>query len=157
MLILNKNKIKSLVNNALKKCRYNNKHKFETDEQLLSHEKYCPDKSKRKDLKECPYNPRHIVLTKQYEKHIKTCKRKPKNVPIKEEQRLDENNSLNDNGNKKMDDWDLMVDQWIDETVDNNETITKNEKNKIIIEKLKSTNNQDVFDDDDFIFKNCYI
>ena len=53
-----------------KKCRYNNKHKFETEEELLSHEKYCSDKSKRKDLKECPYNPRHIVLTKQYEKHI---------------------------------------------------------------------------------------
>ena len=33
----------------------------------------------------------------------------------------------------------------------------KKEKNKIIIQKLKSTNNQDVFDDDDFIFKNCYI
>ena len=69
----------------LKKCRYNNKHKFETDEQLLSHEKYCPDKSKRTDLKVCPYDPKHIVLTKQYEKHIKTCKHRPKNEPKKED------------------------------------------------------------------------
>ena len=140
-----------------KKCRYNHKHKFETEEQLLSHEKYCPDKSKRTDLKECPYNPRHIVLTKQYEKHIKTCKYRPKNVPKKEEPKVDENNFFNDTDNKKIEDWDIKVEQWINEAVDNNETMPKNEKNKIIIEKLKSTNNEDVFDDDDFIFKNCYI
>ena len=140
-----------------KKCRYNHKHKFETEEQLLSHEKYCPDKSKRTDLKECPYNPRHIVLTKQYEKHIKTCKYKPKNVPKKEEPKVNEKNSFNDTDNKKIEDWDLKVEQWINEAVDNNETMSKNEKNKIIIEKLKSTNKEDVFDDDDFIFKNCYI
>ena len=140
-----------------KKCRYNHKHKYETEEQLLSHEKYCPDKSKRTDLKESPYNPRHIVLTKQYEKHIKTCKYRPKNVPKKEEPKLDENNFFNDTDNKKIEDWDLKVEQWINEAVDNNETMSKNEKNKIIIEKLKSTNNEDVFDDDDFIFKNCYI
>ena len=140
-----------------KKCRYNHKHKFETEEQLLSHEKYCPDKSKRTDLKECPYNPRHIVLTKQYEKHIKTCKYRPKNVPKKEEPKVDENNYFNDTDNKKNENWDLKVEQWINEAVDNNETMSKNEKNKIIIEKLKSTNNEDVFDDDDFIFKNCYI
>ena len=57
-----------------KQCRYNNKHKFDTDEALLSHEKYCPDKSKRTDLKECPFSNKHIVLTKQYEKHIKKSK-----------------------------------------------------------------------------------
>ena len=140
-----------------KKCRYNHKHKYETEEQLLSHEKYCPDKSKRTDLKECPYNPRHIVLTKQYEKHIKTCKYRPKNVPKTEEPKVDEKNGFNDTDNKKIEDWDLKVEQWINEAVDNNETMSKNEKNKIIIEKLKSTNNEDVFDDDDFIFKNCYI
>ena len=68
-----------------KLCRYNNKHKFDTDDALLSHEKYCPDKSKRTDLKECPFSNKHIVLTKQYEKHIKICKYRPKNTPQKEE------------------------------------------------------------------------
>ena len=141
-----------------KKCRYNNKHKFETEEELLSHEKYCSDKSKRKDLKECPYNPRHIVLTKQYEKHIKICKNRPKDEPKKENKKTEENNPTNGNDNniKKYEDWDLKVDHWIDESLENNEDMKK-EKNKIIIQKLKSTNNQDVFDDDDFIFKNCYI
>ena len=141
-----------------KKCRYNNKHKFETEEELLSHEKYCSDKSKRKDLKECPYNPRHIVLTKQYEKHIKICKNRPKDEPKKENKKTEENNPTNGNDNnlKKFEDWDLKVDHWIDENLENNEDMKK-EKNKIIIQKLKSTNNQDVFDDDDFIFKNCYI
>ena len=141
-----------------KKCRYNNKHKFETEEELLSHEKYCSDKSKRKDLKECPYNPRHIVLTKQYEKHIKICKNRPKDEPKKENKKTEENNPTNGNDNniKKFENWDLKVDHWIDESLENNEDMKK-EKNKIIIQKLKSTNNQDVFDDDDFIFKNCYI
>ena len=141
-----------------KKCRYNNKHKFETEEELLSHEKYCSDKSKRKDLKECPYNPRHIVLTKQYEKHIKICKNRPKDEPKKENKKTEENNPTNGNDNnlKKFEDWDLKVDHWIDENLENNEDMKK-EKNKIIIQKLKSTNNQDIFDDDDFIFKNCYI
>ena len=31
------------------------------------------------------------------------------------------------------------------------------DKNKLIIEKLKTPSNKDVFDDDDFIFKECYI
>ena len=141
-----------------KKCRYNNKHKFETEEDLLNHEKYCSDKSKRKDLKVCPYNPKHIVLTKQYEKHIKICKNRPKDEPKKDDKKTEEKNSSNSNDNniKKFEDWDLKVDHWIDESLENNEDMKK-EKNKIIIQKLKSTNNQDVFDDDDFIFKNCYI
>ena len=79
-----------------KKCRYNNKHKFETEEDLLNHEKYCSDKSKRKDLKVCPYNPKHIVLTKQYEKHIKICKNRPKDVPKNEEKKVEENVFLKD-------------------------------------------------------------
>ena len=142
----------------VKRCRYNNKHKFQTEAEVLSHEKYCPDKSKRTDLKVCPYDPKHVVLTKQYEKHIKSCKHKPKEVP-KEEKKVDENDELknNDNGMKNFENWDIKTDQWIDDFVENNETLIKNEKNKIIIEKLKSTNNQDVFDDEDFIFKNCYI
>ena len=142
-----------------KKCRYNNKHKFETEEDLLNNEKYCSDKSKRKDLKVCPYNPKHIVLTKQYEKHIKICKNRPKDVPKNEEKKVEENVFLNDKDNsnsKKYEDWDFKVDNWIDENMKNNEEMKK-EKNKIIIQKLKSPNNQDVFDDEDFIFKNCYI
>ena len=142
-----------------KKCRYNNKHKFETENELLSHEKYCPDKSKRIDLKECPYTPKHIVLTKQYEKHIKTCKYKPKEIPKKVETKENENNAfiLNENETKKYENWDFAIDQWLEESFENNGALTKNEKNKIIIEKLKSTNNQDVFEDEDFIFKTCYI
>ena len=138
-----------------KACRYNNKHKFDSEDELLSHEKYCPDKSKRTDLKECPYNSKHIVLTKQYEKHIKICKYRPKDLPKKEDPKTGEKNELN-NINNKNEDWVLQVDKWIDESIDNSEEIKK-EKNKIIIEKLRSGNNQDVFDEDDFIFKACYI
>ena len=144
-----------------KSCRYNNKHKFDTDDALLSHEKYCPDKSKRTDLKECPFSNKHIVLTKQYEKHIKICKYRPKNAPQKEDQKNNENNNINstdmsnDEKNKKIEDWELKVDEWIDDSVKKDEIDVN--KNKLIIEKLKTPSNQDVFDDDDFIFKQCYI
>ena len=136
-----------------KQCRYNNKHKFDTDEALLSHEKYCPDKSKRTDLKECPFSNRHIVLTKQYEKHIKICKYRPK----KPEQKNTENITpiIEEEKIKKFEDWDFKVDEWIDDTIKNNQIDI--DKNKLIIEKLKTPSNKDVFDDDDFIFKECYI
>ena len=140
-----------------KSCRYNAKHKYDTDEDLLSHEKYCPDKSKRTDLKVCPYNSKHVVLTKQYEKHIKNCKSKLKAIPKKEEDNKNDNDNGNNNdNNNKNEDWELNVEKWIDESVSKNEP-TKNEKNKIIIEKLRSNNNQDIFDEEDFIFKECYI
>ena len=141
------------------KCRYNNKHKFKTDKDLFSHEKYCPDKNKRTDLKACPYTPKHIVLTKQYENHIKKCNYKPKEEPKKEETKVDENNDLawDCNETQENKDYHQSTDQCIEEYVKNNEALIKNEKNRIIIEKLKSNNNQDVFDDEDFVYKNCYI
>ena len=140
-----------------KQCRYNNKHKFDTDEALLSHEKYCPDKSKRTDLKECPFSNKHIVLTKQYEKHIKICKYRPKKTEQKKEQKNTENNTpiIEEEKIKKFEDWDFKVDEWIDDTIKNNQIDI--DKNKLIIEKLKTPSNKDVFDDDDFIFKECYI
>ena len=140
-----------------KPCRYNNKHKFDTDEALLSHEKYCPDKSKRTDLKECPFSNKHIVLTKQYEKHIKICKYRPKKTEQKEEQKNTENNTpiIEEEKIKQFEDWDFKVDEWIDDTIKNNQIDI--DKNKLIIEKLKTPSNKDVFDDDDFIFKECYI
>ena len=138
-------------------CRYNNKHKFDTDEALLSHEKYCPDKSKRTDLKECPFSNKHIVLTKQYEKHIKICKYRPKKPEQKEEQKNTENITpiIEEEKIKKFEDWDFKVDEWIDDTIKNNQIDI--DKNKLIIEKLKTPSNKDIFDDDDFIFKECYI
>ena len=141
-----------------KSCRYNNKHKLDSEEELLSHEKICPDKSKRTDLKECPYSNKHIVLTKQYEKHIKICKYRPKNNPKKEEQKTEENNSNDNNNNElnKLADWDINVEQWINEETLKNDK--NNEKNKIIIEKLKAPSNKDVFEEEeDFIYKECYI
>ena len=140
-----------------KSCRYNNKHKYDTDEALLNHEKYCPDKSKRTDLKECPFSNKHVVLTKQYEKHIKICKYRPKKIENKEEQKIPGNNTpkMDEEKNNNNDDWDGKVEEWIDETVKKNEIDIN--KNKLIIEKLKAPSNKDVFDDEDFIFKECYI
>ena len=63
-----------------KECRYNKKHKFDSEEAQLEHESRCPDKKKRTDLKECPFSNIHIVPTKQYESHIKKCKYRPQTV-----------------------------------------------------------------------------
>ena len=140
-----------------KSCRYNKSHKFDTDDEVLSHEKYCPDKSKRKDLKVCPYNSKHVILTKQYEKHVKNCKYKPKDQPKTEETKTDEGNPLDKaDSDNLFDNWDLKVEKWFNESMENIDEIRK-EKNKIITQKLKSNSNQDLFDEEDFIFKQCYI
>ena len=84
----------------------------------------------------------NIVLKKQNKK--KNKKNTENITPIIEEEKI-----------KKFEDWDFKVDEWIDDTIKNNQIDI--DKNKLIIEKLKTPSNKDVFDDDDFIFKECYI
>ena len=148
-----------------KSCRYDSKHKFDTEEDQLNHEAKCPSRKKRTDLKECPFSNRHIVTTKQYENHIKKCKYRPKTVKKEEiienngNTNKDNNNGItqNDNKNKNQNqnEWDAS-DNWGDEN---------NEKRK---EKDGLMNNQgfkydindshgDIFEEEDFIFKQCYI
>ena len=131
-----------------KECRYNPKHKFDTEQAQLDHESKCPDKKKRTDLKECPYTNRHIVTIRQYENHIKKCKFKPKVVKNKE----------NKNNDAKFK-WDGDKEFWGDDVDKNDDTNSKeNEiKKKIFNFDEKDINNGDVFEEDDFIFKQCYI
>ena len=147
-----------------KTCRYNNKHKYDTEEDQLKHEATCPDKKIRTDLKECPYSNRHIVTTKQYENHIKKCKFKPKiekkdepnkknnnqNTPTSNQTNYVENN--NDN-NINQNDWN--TDNWgdINETNENKNEDFK--KNKTF--NFDKADSNDIFEDEDFIFKECYI
>ena len=80
-------------------CRYNGKHKFyKSEQELLEHEKYCPDKLKNKKVKECPYTPKHVVNIVHFEKHIKTCKYKPKLAP---KEKNEEENKINEEAFKK--------------------------------------------------------
>ena len=144
-----------------KECRYNPKHKFDSEEAQLEHESKCPDKKKRKDLKECPFTNRHIVTIKQYENHIKKCKFRPKTVKKEEIKNDDENLNNNNNddnrndNNKNQNDWNCL-DNWGDEN-DNNEKKNENlKKIQRFIFDGKDTND-DVFEEDDFIFKQCYI
>ena len=144
-----------------KECRYNKKHKFDSEEAQLEHESRCPDKKKRTDLKECPFSNRHIVTTKQYENHIKKCKFRPKTVK-KEEPKNDNENSNNHNNPGNTNNNDNNKNEvnnsefWGDE-LDTNEN-RNNESNKIIVFNFDGKdNNDDVFEEDDFIFKQCYI
>ena len=147
-----------------KECRYNPKHKFDTEQAQLDHESKCPDKKKRTDLKECPYTNRHIVTIRQYENHIKKCKFKPKVVKKEEKINNDKNkNNKDTNKENKNNDakfkWDGDKEFWGDDADKNDDTNSKeNEiKKKIFNFDEKDINNGDVFEEDDFIFKQCYI
>ncbi len=143
-----------------KECRYNGKHKFETEEAQLEHEKKCPDKKKRTDLKECPYSNRHIVNTKQYETHIKKCKFKPKE---KKEIPANANNNPNDNNNNKEknkiesknDEWNNTSDTWGNDDLNDSQKEDNSKKEETFNFNVKDDN--DVFEEEDFIFKQAYI
>ena len=144
-----------------KECRYNQRHKFDNEIAQLEHEHKCPDKKKRTDLIECPYTNRHVISIKQYENHIKKCKFRPKTVKKEEIKNDDENLNNNNNddnrndNNKNQNDWNCL-DNWGDEN-DNNEKKNENlKKIQRFIFDGKDTND-DVFEEDDFIFKQCYI
>ena len=131
-------------------CRYNAKHKFNTEEEQLEHESKCKDKEKRTDLKVCPFTNRHILKISQFNNHIKKCKYKPKDFG-KPTQKNDKNNNANN---------DFIAENWGDwggenETKNEDETVAKPEKRNFNFDF--KDNNGDVFDEDDFIFKQCYI
>ena len=138
-----------------KECRYNKKHKFDSEEAQLDHESKCPDKKKRTDLKECPFTNRHIVTTKQYENHIKKCKFRPKIVKKEEPKNDNENNNIKSKKNKN--EWNSL-DNWGDE-LDNNASINDdfNKRHEKIFNFDGKDLNEDVFEEEDFIFKQCYI
>ena len=137
-----------------KECRYNVKHKFETEEAQLEHEKKCPDKKKRTDLKECPYSNRHIVHTKQYETHIKKCKFKPKEK--KEIPSNANNNPNNDNNNNnkeknkiesKNDEWNNTSDTWGNDDLNDSQKEDNSKKEETFNFNVKDDN--DVFEEED--------
>ena len=138
-----------------KECRYNKKHKFDSEEAQLDHESKCPDKKKRTDLKECPFTNRHIVTTKQYENHIKKCKFRPKIVKKEEPKNDNENNNIKSQNNKN--EWNSL-DNWGDE-LDNNASINDdfNKRHEKNFNFAGNDLNEDVFEEEDFIFKQCYI
>ena len=145
----------------MKKCRYNSKHKFASDDALFKHEENCPDKEK-KNMIVCPFTQKHIIPKRQYESHIKNCNykpKKPKNKNIKdnnenfkdiENNKIKQNNIQNSNNNNEnnKNDTDYSV-----EDENKNEDINKIK----IFDFDDNDNNGDVFDEDDFIFKQCYI
>ena len=148
-----------------KSCRYNPQHKFETEEEQLNHEEKCPSKKKRTDLKECPFSKRHIIITKQYENHIKKCKFRPKTMQKEEKNKnnknsnIDNNNKIIQNDNKNSSpnkNENDALDNWGDE---NDETLKEKDdlkKNPIFRFDANDSNN-DIFEEEDFIFKQCYI
>ena len=141
-----------------KECRYNPRHKFDNEIAQLEHEHKCPDKKKRTDLIVCPYTNRHIVSVKQYENHIKKCNFKQKSCKL-----LEEENKIEDI--KKTDEKIILNNLGNDENnsglIKGNNKRKKHQKDKdrinVFVFDGKSADDGDDFDEDDFIFKNCYI
>ena len=131
-----------------KECRYNPKHKFNTEDEQLNHESKCPDKEKRTDLKLCPFTNRHILKISQFNSHIKKCKYKPKDYGLQTQK----NEKNQDNGFN----FDNLVD-WGED----NETRKDEENDGAKTEKKFNFDfkdiNKNVFDEDDFIFQQCYV
>ena len=130
-------------------CRYNNKHEYRTEEEQLSHEKICPDKKNRPDLKLCPYTDRHILKVTMYEKHIKNCKYKKQ---VKKEEK---SNQISNN----IDDGWGDVNRNINININtNHDSIKDNNHNMIKVETDENYEiDEDIFEEDDFIFKQCYV
>ena len=134
-------------------CRYNKKHEFQTEEDQLSHERTCPDKKNRPDLKVCPFTNRHILKVTMYEKHIKNCKYKKQ---IKQEDPAiptrndfdngwgDINNNTNNTNNTNIN--------------NNNNNTNKNPDDTVQIEADENYDiDENIFEEDDFIYKQCYV
>ena len=152
-----------------KECRYNKKHKFDTEDAQLKHEAICPDEKKRKDLKRCPFTKRHILPIKQYENHIKKCKYKPKEEQKveKKDEKTNENiqnseewkgggENVTQNNNNACDEWEGFLDDF-----GNNKNEKKKNDYKIDYQKLfnmdEKSITKNVFEEEDFIFSQCYV
>ena len=80
---------------SLVECRYNKNHRMKASKREI-HEQKCPDRFKCKTkYKHCPYDPLELIEEKDYEKHILTCKSRPK-ITVEEEENIERAKALND-------------------------------------------------------------
>lgn len=80
---------------SLVSCRYNPSHKMKASRREI-HEQKCPDRLKCKTkFKYCPYDPTELIKEEEYEKHIKTCRSRPR-ITKEEEAELERAKTLND-------------------------------------------------------------
>ena len=130
-------------------CSYNFKHKFDIIEKRLYHESQCPDKEKRKDLTVCPYTNLYVIKKTQLKFHKKNCDHnKPKKDKKEEEEK-------NDNGNNNYENVNINGDNIFDDNNSEKQNdINKNLENIFNFDDLDT--NKNVFDEEDFIFKQCY-
>ena len=131
------------------KCRYHKKvMKFNTEDEQLKHEKSCPEKEKRKDLKECKYNPRHVINVNLIERHEKDCPTR-KNL----EKEIEKNKIKYTNKIEEKDEFTPIEDNT------NSNNIEKPKNNFINVNKkfIKIINYNECFGEEDYIFKKAYV
>ena len=104
------------------KCRYDKKTIFlKHKEEQLRHEQNCPFKEKRKDLKQCKYDPAHIFKVSKIEKHEKDCPTR-KNL----EKEYEKNKIKYTNKTRRIKSFNINDFIQIDEKQNNNEETNKN-------------------------------
>ena len=134
-------------------CRYNKNHTFDNEISRLEHEKICPDK---KQIILCPFNQEHQLTIKNYNKHIKRCTFRPKAVKMETNNNKNNNNkvkAINSNTNNEMNN----IDNSGDENKGNESRVDdKYVEDEKIFDFDCEYPDEDVFDEEDFIFKQCY-
>lgn len=133
------------------KCRYDKKNIFKTKEEQLKHEQKCPFKEKRKDLKQCKYDPAHIFDISKIEKHEKDCPTRKKLEKEYQKNKINETNKIEESNDFIINDF-----KSNDENQNNNEETNKNFTNK---DKrgIKIINYNECFGEEDYIFKKAYV
>ena len=80
---------------SLVECRYNPNHRMKPSKREI-HEQKCPDRFKNQDkYKQCPYDPLELILVKDFEKHLKECKSRPR-ITKEDEEEIEKAKALND-------------------------------------------------------------
>ncbi len=133
------------------KCRYHKKTIFfNTVEEQLCHEQRCPEKEKRKDLKQCKYNPAHVVKVENIERHEKDCPTRKNLEKENEKNKIKYPDKIEEKPNNFI---------QIDEKQNLNDDDKKKEKDCIDVENkfIKKINYNECFGEEDYIFKKAYV
>ena len=106
----------------------------------------------------CPYNKDHKLLKTQYERHLKKCANRPKAVKKDINNEKDDKNKNDNNGNNNLNNENKNNNEFLDDEK-NSESYNINPnpvievKNSIFDDKYDGN----VFEEEDYIFKQCYI
>ena len=104
----------------------------------------------------CPYNKIHKLTETQYERHLQKCENRPKTKKkINDDENKNDNNDNNNINNENENNNEFLDDEKISESYNDNPNLSPVIKVKNFNFDYKDDGN--VFGEEDFVFKQCYI